>query len=302
MAKYDLHIHTTCSDGTLSPYAVIEKAKREGLSTISITDHETILAYKNFVQFAQECGVEVISGIEINVGNYVGYHFVGYGIIDIERLENYLKNLKIINQTACLKTLELLIEKFNINILKNELLETYSKDGLIDKKMIAKELIKRGYAKNTKEAYDVYIGRNAPAYSPIKKITDKEVIDLIHSCGGICVWAHPQKTKHLINNRECRFDELKCSEVAKCLTKLGLDGLEVYNNTNSEEENYLKKIAYDNGLVITGGTDFHTMDCGHELGCERLSMLELEEIKTKISLRQKIYQKEIQNERFFNEK
>lgn len=291
MKRFDLHIHSTCSDGTLSPYAIIEKAKREGLSTIAITDHETIIAFKTFAQFAKECDLEVISGIEINVGNYAGYHFLGYGIQDFTQIENFIKNLKAVNEYACLRTLELLKEKFNISISQEELIKTYSKDGLIDKKMIAKELIKRGYAKNTKEAYDVFIGRNAPAYSPIKKVTDEEIIYLIHRCGGICVWAHPQQAKYSIDGKECDFDEAKCTEVAKRLTKLGLDGIEVYNHTTKEQEVYLKRIAQENNLVITGGSDFHTMDCGHELGCERFTKFELERLKAKIAERHQIYRK-----------
>ena len=294
MAKYDLHIHTTCSDGSLSPYAIIEKAKREGLSTIAITDHDTIIEYKNFAQFAKKCEIEVIPGIEINVGNYAGYHFLGYGIKDIDQLEKYLKNLKAINEFASFKTIELLEEKFGISISKKELLEKYSKDRLINKKMIVKELISRGFAKNTKEAYDVYIGRNAPAYSPIKKITDEEVICLIHKCGGICIWAHPQQTKYKINGAEFQFDEKKCEEVTKHLTSLGIDGLEIYNHSTSEEESYMKRIAFENGLIISGGSDFHTMDCGDELGCEKLATKELEQVKAKIYKQHEIYQKGIE--------
>ena len=213
MTRYDLHIHTVLSDGQLSPYSIIEKAKREGLGTISITDHETIIHFKEFKGFADNCGIELIPGIEINVGGYYNYHFLGYGIQDFDKLEKYLLELKKANEIVCLKTLDLLKEKFSISFSAEDLIKKHSKTGVLDKKVIVKELIASGYARGTKEAYDLYIGRDAPAYCPIKKISDEQVIKLIHDCGGICVWAHPTLAKYKIGEAEHDFDRAKCQEI-----------------------------------------------------------------------------------------
>lgn len=299
LTRYDLHIHTVLSDGQLSPYSIIEKAKREGLETISITDHETIIHFKEFKGFADNCGIELIPGIEINVGGYYNYHFLGYGIQDFDKLEKYLLELKKANEIVCLKTLDLLKEKFNISFSAEDLIKKHSKTGVLDKKVIVKELIARGYARGTKEAYDLYIGRDAPAYCPIKKISDEQVIKLIHDCGGICVWAHPTLAKYKIGEAEHDFDRAKCQEIAKRLSKLGLDGIEVYDSTTREQQDFLKEIAAENNLVITGGSDFHEMQSGHALGCQELTAFDICQIKGKMEERKEIYNKENKvNERF----
>lgn len=283
MKKFDLHIHTTFSDGDLSAYAIIDKAKRNGFDTIAITDHETLQQFDIYNKYAKAIGLKLIPGIENNVDGFVGFHFLGYGIQDIEKYMSFLTNIKIQNQNCCFETLELLREHFKIEIDGYDLIKRYSKDGLLDKKIIAKELIALGYAKHTKEVYDVYIGRDAPAYSPLKKITAPQIIKLIHSCGGVAVWAHPQLTKEKISDgKEIQFSEQKIFEVAGWLKENGLDGIEAFNHATTEESSQIINIANELGLIITGGSDFHTMTDGSEIGCPQLVEKDVQILEDKI--------------------
>lgn len=285
MTKFDLHIHSSCSDGDLSAYAIIDKAKREGFEIIAITDHETLNQFNVYNEYAKTIGLKLISGVENNVDGFVGFHLLGYGIRDIERYMAFLTDIKTQNQNCCFGTLELLRKYFKICIDSNDLIKRYSKDGLLDKKMIAKELIALGYARNVKEAYDAYIGRNARAYCPMKKITAPEIIKLIHLCGGVAVWAHPQLTKEKTSDgKEVKFSEEKLFEIAHWLKEEGLDGIEAYNHATQEENLQIRNIANKLGLIITGGSDFHTMTDGSEIGCPELNEKDVQTLEDKIKL------------------
>lgn len=284
MGKYDLHIHTTFSDGDLSVYTIIDMAKRGGFDTIAITDHETIKNFNVYNKYAKEVGINLISGIENNVDGYVAFHILGYGIKNIDKYMEYLNFLKTYNQKFCYETLDLLKKHYGINSSAEDLILEYSKDGLIDKKIIAKELIKRGYASGTKEAYDKYIGRNALAYSPIKKVTAPEIIQLIHACQGAAVWAHPQLTKERdeSNYTEHFFSETKLREIARWSKDNGLDGIEAYNHTTDKQAGILTNIAQKLDLVVTGGSDFHSMTMGDKLGCPSLKREQINALLAKI--------------------
>ncbi len=303
MKKFDLHIHTTFSDGDLSAYTIIDKAKRNGFDTIAITDHETLQQFEFYNAYAKTIGLKLISGVENNVDGFASFHLLGYGIQNIEKYMSFLTNVKIQNQNCCFETLELLKKHFLINIDGYDLIKRYSKDGLLDKKIITKELIALGYAKNTKEVYDVYIGKNAPAYSPLKKIVAPELIELIHSCGGVAVWAHPQLTKEkLSNGTEIKFSKQKIFEVSNWLKEKGLDGIEAYNHTTEEESTQIINIANELGLIITGGSDFHTMTDGSEIGCSQLLEKDVKILEDRINLQNMKVMEVCCDERLFNKR
>ena len=103
MKKFDLHIHTTFSDGDLSAYTIIDKAKRNGFDTIAITDHETLQQFEFYNAYAKTIGLKLISGVENNVDGFASFHLLGYGIQNIEKYMSFLTNVKIQNQNLNLK-------------------------------------------------------------------------------------------------------------------------------------------------------------------------------------------------------
>lgn len=190
----DLHTHSSLSDGSLTPENLILYAKNRGIDILAISDHETIGGFSDYYSFAEKNGVVLIPAVEINVSDYKNFHLVCYGIKNISYLEKFLQSVRQENVSVCRKVLEKLYREYGISFTVDEV-RNYNSDKVLDKKAIAKILIDKGYATDTKNAYDEYIGRDAKAYVPIRKITAKEAIDLVHKCGGVVCWAHPSTVR-----------------------------------------------------------------------------------------------------------
>lgn len=283
MAKYDLHIHSTFSDGQLTPYEIFRASKDLKLETISITDHNTIKAYEKFKIVAQQKQLDLIPGVEFNAGDHANFHILGYGIKDIDGIENYLIKYKNGNIKPCLETIRLLRINYNIDLPADEIALAYSKNGILDKNCIAKALVNEGHCSSIKEAYDLYIGRDAKAYSPIKKLFSQDVIKLIHAFGGVAVWAHPNIAKIRTENGERFFTDDELAQKVMQLKLVGLDGIECYNNNLPMQMEYLDYLAKENNLLKTGGTDFHSYKTAASLGCEEVSEEDVYKLKQKIT-------------------
>lgn len=281
MEKIDLHIHTNYSDGQLNVFDILEIAKKEGIQALAITDHDTIINLKGVKEIAKLFDIDMIEGIEISVGQPYNIHMLGYGILDFDTVESYIKEVKYENMEICKRVIKLLQEK-GYDITEEEIYEDMEKrraenlincrliqkkckekgidindkllgvnEEILDKRSIAKLLVKKGYAKNNKDVYDSIMGRDCDCYIPIKKITAKEAIELITKAGGVPVLAHPGTI--------AVKDESELEELIIELKKLGLRGLEIVNVGEFEEELSvdLARIADENDLIQTVGTDFH---------------------------------------------
>lgn len=277
-----MHVHTRFSDGKYKIDEVLNMAKEKGISKISITDHDTIINLKNYCELEEKYGIQILPGVEISTEEKK-LHILGYGIKDIELLEEVLMKYKRYNYNICLQVIELL-QKHNYDITLEEIKENMKKEGhdsLLDKREIVKVLIKKGYASNVKEAYDNIIGRKTSLYVPIMKISAESAIRLINECGGVAVLAHPASLK--LNDEELAHKVIK-------LMTYGLSGIEVMNgNTLLEDRKKYERIADMLGLLKTYGSDFH--DDSSTLG-----LLENEEVWYDIINRKnKVLQKEDKN-------
>lgn len=250
MELFDLHVHTRYSDGKYKINEVLEMAKNRGLTKISITDHDTIIKLKNYKELEQIYGIEILPGVEISTDTKK-LHILGYGIKDIDHMEEVLMSYKIYNCSICLEVLELL-QKHGYDITLEEIKENMQREGhdsLLDKREIVKVLIRKGYASNVKEAYDNIIGRNTKLYVPIAKMSAEDAIRLINECGGVAVIAHPGSLK--LNSEELSHKVLE-------LMTYGLSGIEVVNgNTSLEDRLTYERIGDLLGLIKTYGSDFH---------------------------------------------
>jgi len=250
MELFDLHVHTRYSDGKYKLHEVLEMAKNRGLSKISITDHDTIINLKNYKELESIYGIEILPGVEISTDEKK-LHILGYGIKDIDHMEEVLMSYKKYNYNICLQVLELL-QKHGYDITLKEVEENMRKEGhdsLLDKREIVKVLIRKGYASNVKEAYDNIIGRNTKLYVPISKMSAEDAIRLIRECGGVAVIAHPMTLK--LDSEELAHKILE-------LMHYGLSGIEVVNgNTSIEDRMTYERIGDLLGLIKTYGSDFH---------------------------------------------
>lgn len=243
--KLDLHIHSKNSDGTLSPEEIFKVANKSDIRAISITDHDYI---EDYSELANRYGILAIPGIEFNT-SYEKMHILGYDIKDIERVKKLMHELLRHNEDVCLKVIEMLrLDSFDIS--KDKVISFCKENNLnhvfINKKLIVKYLIYKGYSSNVKETYDSLIGRNAPYYYGIHKLTPKEVIELINNTGGISVWAHPELMK--LNNYLV-VDKLK---------SYGLNGIEIMKRKKDKERKYYELRALDENFITTYGSDFHS--------------------------------------------
>ena len=240
----DLHIHTTSSDGLLSPEEVVEIAKRAGLSAIAIADHDAIDGIFRAKVKAEELKIELIPAVELSV-SYKGddFHMLAY-LVDYED-ENFRKRIESFRDER-LQRGEKMVKKLNemgIN-LSLDAVRAIAQNSSVGRPHLADALIKGEYVHTYEEAFARYLGYHAPAYVPKKYLTPEEGIELIHAVKGISVLAHPGTTRR--------------DEVIPDLIGFGLDGLEAYHSQHDlETTQYYINLANKFGLIYTGGSDCH---------------------------------------------
>jgi len=246
--EYDLHVHSTFSDGTLKPQLLIDKALNMGLTGISITDHDTFDGLQETIDYIETNSIKIdfVTGIELNTepeeeGNEVhilGY-YIGYDNADFRdrllEIRHQRKN-RAVQMVAKLNDLGFKITFENVASLAG--------GDLIGRPHVAKAMVKAGYAENIDQVFEKYIEYGRPAYVKRYKFSPREAISLIKSSGGIAVLAHPG----LIKNQTL---------VGKYLNE-GIEGLEVYypQHSGRQTKDYLK-LARENKLLVTGGSDYH---------------------------------------------
>jgi len=245
----DLHIHSTYSDGVLMPAELVDLAKSQGLSAISITDHDTADGAGEAIQRGLEKGIEVISGIEISSWHGdTSMHILGYLFrSDDEQFNSRLQLLQQGRETRNIRIIENL-NKLGITVELEELLQ-YSEYGQTGRPHIARLLVDKGIAKTVDLAFKYYLGRGAAAYAERFRFSARDAIAMIREAGGVAVLAHPSSLDPSLRSTP---------SLLKDLHKVGLNGVEVYYPSHSSKAvKALLKMAEDIGLLITGGSDFH---------------------------------------------
>lgn len=243
--KVDLHLHTTYSDGLLTPEEVVRKAVALGLQTIAITDHDTVDGIlPAIVEVRKYKGFEVIPGIELSSHcNGQEVHILGY-YIDYEDLN--LQKILLDLQENRKKRLEKIIVKLN-NMGINIDIKDVQKKALgssLGRPHIALALMEKGHVSSTKEAFEKYLAKGRPAYVPRKKLTPFDAIKIIKESGGIPVLAHPGL--------------LEDDSIIPELISNGLMGIEVIHKEHTEAQTaYYTNVALAKNLLLTGGSDSH---------------------------------------------
>lgn len=255
----DLHVHTTCSDGTLSPEEIVQLAVKEGIEILAITDHDNVSGIRRAEKEAEKYGITIIPGIECSTTFKKGNrHILGFNINpESEVIKQYVEEFKqnrIEKIQKILKKLNLL--GFEISF---EDVQKFSPTGSMGRPHIAQAMVEKGYVNSTEEAFKLYIGKGCPAYATGKYTTPEEVINVIKAAGGIPVLAHPFQMKFET------LDDL-LAEI-KRLVELGVEGIECIYSEQDNEQNYsLLVFALDNNLYITCGSDFHGNNKSIEFG------------------------------------
>ncbi|MBP3617772.1 MAG: PHP domain-containing protein [Lachnospiraceae bacterium] len=250
----DLHVHSNHSDGTLSPEELVALAIKSNVSAFALTDHDTISGItkaKKAAGSASSSGtpVTVISGTEISAAyKQKDIHILG---LFIDEQDPVLQNALAEAVTARDLRNEKMAERFrSLGIpLTLDDLRLKNPDTVITRAHFAKYLIEHDYVKTSQEAFQRYLGYDAPCFVPREYMPPERAISLILNAGGIPVLAHPLLYK---------LPPAELEVLLKRLTDAGLKGLEVYYSSNTGfDEQICYSLANRFHLLMTGGTDFH---------------------------------------------
>jgi hypothetical protein len=277
MGYVDLHLHTTASDGVMSPSEIVRYAKAKGLQAIAITDHDTIEGLEEGLSEGKRIDFEVIPGIEVSAEHSPGsMHLLGF-FLDIhhpllnERL-GYLQKARAERNPRIVERLN----RLGIQITYEEVLKA-SGGGQVGRPHFAQVLIEKKYVRTFQEAFDRFLKKGAPAYVDKLRFTTKEALHFINEAKGVAVLAHPNTLN--MNG----YSELE--NLLLRLIEEGLKGIEVYYPEHSPlEVARYKTLAERYSLLMTGGTDYHGiekngLDMGVGRGEMKLSYLMVEELK-----------------------
>lgn len=243
----DLHIHTTVSDGSLTPTQVVQLARKKGFSLIAVTDHDTMGGVAEALEAGKKYNVDVVPGVEISSGVTLEVHMLGYGMSpDYPVMKAMMEDMR----AARVERMERIIEnlqKMGVPITVEEVEAVAG--GAIGRPHIAQVLIAHGLVPDVRTAFREYIGVGAKAYVERRKMTSEQVIANIRDAGGVPVLAH---------GGLLRISEVELNQWIDSMAKKGLMGLECYHNAHTPQmERLLRAAAERNGLLVTGGSDFH---------------------------------------------
>lgn len=247
--KIDLHVHSTYSDGTFTPAELVHEAQKNGLSAMALTDHDTTSGISEAIQAASGTSLEIIPGVELST-DYSGQevHVVGLFIdSDHPDLISSLSEFQNARDQRNEKMLSLLREEgFAITM---EALIQENPDAVITRANIARYLVDHNQIGTISHVFEKYLGDDCPCYVARKKISPMEACRLICMAGGLPVLAHPV------------LYHMKPAELNRLIQNMkpaGLAGIEaLYSTYDRGDEAFIRKTAEENGLLISGGSDFH---------------------------------------------
>lgn len=243
----DLHLHTTASDGRLAPVELVQAAAAAGVTVLAVTDHDTTDAVGEVRRLAAEHGIEAISGIEITaVENGRDVHVLGYFLDPADAGLAEFLSVQRENRIARVEAIGARLAALGMPIDIAALVADARQHGSrsIGRPQVARALVAAGYAADTREAFDRWLGDGGAAFVPRTGCGVETVIGVIHRAGGLASLAHPGRTAI-----DARIPALAAG---------GLDAIEVYHTDHDEAlvDRY-RRLAGDLSLLVTGGSDFH---------------------------------------------
>ena len=246
----DLHIHSKISDGSMGIDEIIATARRRGLSTIAITDHDAVAGATRAGVIGKRQGIEVIHGVEfsaLDTARRRKVHILGYMCEAPDRLEGLCRQINNSRRAAATEMVKKVLRYYPI--VPESVVRCATGSTNIFKQHIMHALIDAGYADSFYgDVYKkLFSPENGCAYVSPEYPEVREVIDLIHSAGGLAVLAHPH-----VYHSEDLMEELTADT--------SLDGVEVWHpSNNAEQTDQLLAFSREHGLLATGGSDFHGM-------------------------------------------
>ena len=248
MDRIDLHTHSTCSDGSMTPAELVRHAKASGLCAMALSDHDTVSGVDEAMATGREIGVEVIPAIELSAVSATETHILGYFIDPhAPELVQALGRIRDIRVERLTETCAML-KSHAIDVSMEEV-RAIAGGGVLCRAHIAKIMTEKGYAESPRDAFHRWLNVGCPCYSETQAITDEEAISLIRASRRDADLAHLHLTK--------LPDDALDAFVAR-LTAAGLHGIEgYYTDYTAEMAEKYRALAKKHHLAISGGTDFH---------------------------------------------
>ncbi|MCX4187644.1 PHP domain-containing protein [Methylophaga sp. OBS4] len=252
MAQYDLHTHSTASDGSLTPQALVERAHNQGVTHLALTDHDGTEGIKAARAAAEHANIELIAGVEVSVSWHgTTVHIVGLNIdIGHAGLQQGLAGLRRYRKLRA-EIIARRLEKAGIaGALEGAKL--YASETMLGRVHFARFLVDQGHARDIKDVFKRFLVKNKPGYVPGEWASLTDAVGWINAAGGQAVIAHPARYKMTATKRRRLLTEFKA---------LGGAGIEVSSgNQHPEEVRNMARLANDFELLASCGSDFHSPD------------------------------------------
>lgn len=267
-AGIDLHVHSTASDGGLTPSEILAMAVRLGLRAVAITDHDTLAGSAAAVAGGIPPQLNFLTGIEISAAAPVGYdvggsvHILGYGIdLDDTAIHSLLTVLKTARQHRNPQIIRQL-NQLGMDLTMEELVRVVGNSSA-GRPHVARLMVQKGMADSIEDAFDRFLAKNRPAYVEKFRVPMADAIDAINHAGGVAVLAHPY-----LNGLS---DPVRFETFLQALCSMGLKGIEaLYPDHPPAVAAEYCRLARKHQLLITGGTDFHgQVNPGVQMGVAR---------------------------------
>lgn len=240
-AACDLHLHTDCSDGALSPVDLVRAARTAGLDSIAVTDHDTVAGVRAAEEEGRAAGIEVLAGIEVSADSPAGTcHVLGF-LVDPG--SSFLREPLAYLRAQRRRRVAEIVERLAAAGVRIDVPDR-DPDRSVGRPHVARALVAAGRAGSIAEAFRRYLRPGAPGYVPSVRYAPHEAIGLIRRAGGVAVLAHP--------------DSLGDPRRIEAYRAYGLDGVEAaYGGYDAATRARWTRWAAERGFLVTGGSDFH---------------------------------------------
>jgi 3',5'-nucleoside bisphosphate phosphatase len=249
-SRVDLHLHTTISDGRLSPTELIQRAHANGVRILAVTDHDNTDGLAEAQRTADALGVELIPGIELSTDlGAIGVHVLGYFL----RYDDPAFQARLLPmRDDRLSRAQAMVQRLGElgYPIAWERVVAIAGEGSVGRPHIAQALLEAGHVRSIAEAFDRFIADHGPAYVERMKLTPQDAIVMIHAHGGVAAVAHP-------------YDAPDVDALVAELAAAGIDGVETYyQGYGPDRVQHLLALTREHGLIPTGGSDYHGFPMG----------------------------------------
>lgn len=246
----DLHAHTLCSDGDLSPAELVLRAKQQNLQVLAVTDHDTTEGIAAASKVAGENQIKLVAGVEISVTwENKTFHIVGLNIDpENKQLANGLASLRVLRDQRAIEIAEKLAKKNIDNALAGT--QALVKGSIVSRTHFAQFLVNNGYSKNLQQAFKRYLGDGKPGCARANWASLEEAVSWIHAAGGLAVIAHPGRYK---------IGRARMHAFLSHFKECGGDAIEVISGSQRPDVTpHFARLAAEYELFASVGSDFHS--------------------------------------------